>query len=150
MHFQFFFLLSGADRRRAGGQGAPKEKYAEDEKYKGRTKPANPAASSEQCSRACRDKRTARRAIGRELSKQMSPRGANVKSKTCQLARKAGATSNSRYQRAEIVNSAWGRTINLKSGVKTKTTTGSSKTRALTKSVPFRVKMNFRKICQTV
>ena len=60
-------------------------------------KRANPAASGEQCSRACRDKRTARRAIRRELSEQMSSRGANVESKACQLTRKAGPTNSSRH-----------------------------------------------------
>ena len=132
-----FYLLFFEGRSKESQR--TRKKSSRREKAEGRANRANPAASSEQCSRACRDKRTARRAIRRELSEQMSSRGANVKSKACQLARKAGATSNSRYQRAEIVNSAWGRTINLKSGVKTKATTGSSKTRALTKSVPFRV-----------
>ena len=113
-------------------------------------KRANPAASGEQCSRACRDKRTARRAIRRELSEQMSPRGANVESKACQLARKAGPTTNRPNQRAEIVNCARVGAINLKSGIKTKATTGCSKTRALAKRVPFRIKSNFLKFDHTV
>ena len=116
----------------------------------GRTKWSNPATSSEQCSRACRDKRTARRAIRRELSEQMSPRGANVESKACQFARKAGPTSNSHHQRTKIVNRARVRAINLKSGVKTKATTVRSKARALTKRVPFRIKTNVLKSYHTI
>ena len=131
-------------------KGEPEDREHRRQKAEGRTRRANPAASSEQCSRACRDKRTARRAIRRELSEQMSPRGANVESKACQLTRKAGPTRNSHNQRAEIVNSARVGAINLKSGIKTKTTTGCSKTRALTKRVPFRVNTNFLKFCQTI
>ena len=140
MHFQFYFFLLWVQI-----EGEPEDKeqqkrtYSEDEKVQEAEQSGRPAASGKQCSRAGRVKRTARWAIRRELSEQIWSRRANVESKACQLTRKAGPTNNSRHQRAEIVNCARVGAIDLKSGAKTKTTTGCSKTRALTKRVPFRI-----------
>ena len=73
------------------------------EEAEARAKRASPTASSEQCSRACRDQRKARWAIRRELPEQMSTRGADVESKARQFSGKACPLRNSSNQRAEIV-----------------------------------------------
>ena len=70
----------------------------------------------EQNSGARRDKRAARGAIRGKLSEQMPAGGANIKSETCQLARKLCVASHSSSQRAKIVNRARSGVISFQRG----------------------------------
>ena len=95
----FFF----AGQKRGISDGKAKKPLRGLEEAEGRAKRASLTASNEQCSRACRDQRTARWAIRRELPEQMPTRGADVESEARQFSGKAGPLRNSSNQRAEIV-----------------------------------------------
>ena len=112
--FSYFCDFFGAARR-SGERDGRKEK----ERQRNRAQRANPTALSvdrtgslpEQSSGARRDKRAARGAIRGKLSEQMPAGGANIKSETCQLARKLCVASHSRSQRAKSINRARGGVI---------------------------------------
>ena len=70
----FFF----AGQKRGISDGKAKKPLRGLEEAEGRAKRASLTASNEQCSRACRDQRTARWAIRRKLPEQMPTRGADV------------------------------------------------------------------------
>ena len=107
--FSYFCDFFGAARR-SGERDGRKEK----ERQRNRAQRANsPALRSlpQQSSGARRDKRAARGAIRGKLSEQMLPGGANIKSETCQLARKLCVASHSSSQRAKSINRARGGVI---------------------------------------